>query len=72
VVNIKWGKNETGEYRFDIYNLHGQLIRSETNFIETKNQMTSFRLISVVQGVYFLRITNKKSGNQHTEKIIVQ
>jgi hypothetical protein len=71
-VNIKWLKKETGEYSFDLYTLHGQLMSSETNQIETKNQIIPFRLVSVTPGTYFLRMTNKKSGKQHTEKIIVQ
>jgi hypothetical protein len=72
VINIKWEKRELGEYRFDLFNLQGQLLRSETGLISENNQVVSFRLVSIAAGTYSIRMTNKKSGKQHTEKIIVQ
>ena len=71
-IKIEWRKAEAGEYKIDLYSLQGQLIKS--SFARTENEMNSFtfQIPAITPGSYLLRMTNKKSGKKHSEKIIIQ
>ena len=72
MINIKWDKATTGEYRFDLYNLQGQLIQSELSKTEKSSFIHSFRLHAMPAGTYFLKMINKNTNKFFSEKIIVQ
>jgi hypothetical protein len=71
-ITIVWEKAIAGEYIIDLYNLQGQLIKS--SLIKIKNDANSFtfQIPIITSGSYVLRLTNKKSGKKHVEKIIIQ
>jgi len=72
LMKLELNKAEAGEYQADLINQNGQIIHSATVMFETENNFNSFNIPMITPGVYFLRMTNKKSGKKHTEKIIIQ
>ena len=72
LMKLELNKAEAGEYEADLINQNGQIIHSTTVVFEAENKFNSFDIPMTTTGVYFLRLTNKKSGKKHTEKIIIQ
>jgi len=72
LMKLELNKSEAGEYQVDLINQNGQIIHSATVMFETENIFNSFNIPMITTGVYFLRLTNKKSGKKSTEKIIIQ
>jgi len=72
VINIKWDKRTAGEYKFEIYNLQGQLLQTELLKNESEYFNYSFRLRALPAGIYFLKAINKKTNKVFSEKIMVQ
>ena len=72
LMKLELNKSEAGEYQADLINQNGQIIHSAMVMFETENNFNSFSIPMTTTGVYFLRMTNKKSGKKHTEKIIIQ
>jgi len=71
-IKIEWRKAPTGEYKIDLYNLQGQLIKSSVAKIENEIKSFTFQIPEITPGSYLLQMTNKKSGKNHSEKIIIQ
>ena len=71
-IKIEWRKASAGEYHVGLYNLQGQLIKSSLAKIEKEINSFIFQIPAITPGSYLLRMTNKKSGKKHTEKIIIQ
>jgi hypothetical protein len=71
-LNIEWRKNETGNYKLELFNLSGQLIFSKEMWIDEEARSLNIQIPQVAAGNYFLRMTNKTSGKAYTEKIIIQ
>ena len=72
LINLELNKAGAGEYQADLINQNGQMIYSAALMFGAKNQINSFSVPVVTTGAYFLRLTNKRSGKKHTEKIIIQ
>ncbi|HEY5969201.1 MAG TPA: carboxypeptidase-like regulatory domain-containing protein [Chitinophagaceae bacterium] len=72
LMKIELNKAEAGEYQADLINQNGQIIHSTTLVFETENNSNSFNIPMIMTCAYFIRITSKKSGKKHTEKIIIQ
>jgi len=70
-IKIEWRKAETGEYKIDLYSLQGQLIQSSFSKIQNEIYSFTFQIPAITPGSYLLRMTNKKSGKKHSEKIII-
>jgi len=70
-IKIEWRKAPAGEYKIDLYNLQGQLIKSTLARIENEINSFTFQVPAITPGSYLLRMTNKKSGKMHSEKIII-
>jgi len=70
-IKIEWKKAPAGEYKIDLYNLQGQLIKSTSARIENEINSFTFQVPAITPGSYLLRMTNKKSGKMHSEKIII-
>ena len=71
-IKIEWKKADAGDHSIELYNLQGQLIQSAPTKIENETMMINFRLPLISPGTYILRITNKKTGKKHVEKIIIR
>jgi hypothetical protein len=71
-IKIEWRKAQGGEYKIDLYNLQGQLIKSSLARIENGINSLIFQIPAITPGSYLLQMTNKKSGKKHTAKIIIQ
>jgi len=71
-IKIEWRKAPVGEYKIDLYSLQGQLIKSSLARIENEMNSFTFQIPAITSGSYLLRMTNKKLGKKHTEKIIIQ
>jgi hypothetical protein len=64
---------EAGEYALLFFSTQSRLITTKNILTNTNNQTTEFQLPSTVAtGTYFIKILNKKTKKQVTEKIIVQ
>jgi hypothetical protein len=72
LMQLELNNAEAGEYQADLINQEGQIIRSAIVMFETENQINSISIPMTTTGAYYLRMTNKKSGKKHTEKIIIQ
>jgi hypothetical protein len=72
LMKLELNKAEAGEYQADLVNQNGQLIHSATVTFEKENLLNTFTIPMTITGIYFLQMTNKKSGKKHTEKIIIQ
>ena len=71
-IKIEWRKAPAGEYKIDLFSLQGQLIKSSLVRIENEINSFTFQIPAITPGSYLLRMTNKKSGKEHTEKVIIQ
>jgi hypothetical protein len=71
-IKIEWRKASAGEYKVDLFSLQGQLIKSSLVRIENEINSFTFQIPLITPGSYLLRMTNKKSGKKHSEKIIIQ
>jgi len=71
-IKIEWKRANTGDYIIDLYNLQGQLIQSSAVKIESETAVFAFHIPQVTPGSYFLRLSDKKTGKKHGEKIIIQ
>ena len=72
LMKLELNKAEAGEYKADLVSQNGQIIHSATVVFTSEDQFNSFSIPMTTTGVYFLRLTNKKSGKKHSEKIIIQ
>ena len=72
LLRLELNKAEAGEYQADLINQNGQIVHSVAIVFETENNFNSFSVPMITTGVYFLRMTNKKSGKKYSEKIIIQ
>ena len=70
-LKIEFKMAEEVEYTIDLYSLQGQLVKSSSAKIEAGIKFFTFQLPSITPGSYVLRLTNKKSGKKHVEKIII-
>ena len=71
-IKVECRKAPPGEYKIDLYNLKGQLIKSSFARIENEINVFTFQIPMINTGSYLLRMTNKKSGKKYAEKIIIQ
>ena len=71
-IKIEWKKAIAGEYNIDLFNLQGQLIQSTPSKFESGSIAFTIYLPVVTPGTYLIRLTNKKTGKNHAEKIIIQ
>jgi len=71
-IKIEWRKAPAGEYKIDLFSLQGQLIKSSLAIIENEINSFTFQLPAITPCIYLLRMTNKKTGKKHSEKITIQ
>ncbi|MES1223720.1 MAG: T9SS type A sorting domain-containing protein [Bacteroidota bacterium] len=71
-IHMEWKQKTTGDFMLQLLNVSGQLIFIKQLRIDEEARLLEFQLPSVAAGNYFLRMTNKQSGKNYTEKIIIQ
>ncbi len=71
-VNLEWKEKEEGYYTVQLLNQSGQVVFTKEIWIDAEARVLNLDLPSVTVGGYFIRVTNKKSGKNSTEKIIIQ
>jgi hypothetical protein len=72
VLNIEWKQEESGNFLLHLLTMSGQLVYTKEMYIDADARLLDLQLPSVTPGTYFLRISNKQSGNNFTEKIVIQ
>ena len=71
-IRIEIKNTEAEELQIELLNLLGQMISSSIINSYEKSSIITYQLPNIIGGSYFIRITNRKSGKNQTEKIIVQ
>ncbi len=69
---IEWKMIDKGTYQLAIQNSTGQMVQEEEISIDNENARATIQLKSVVAGLYFVQLTNKKNGKRFTEKLVVK
>ena len=69
---IEWKMIDKGIYQLALQNSAGQQVQSEEIIIDNENARATVPLKSTVAGLYFVRLTNKKTGKQFTQNLIVK
>lgn len=72
LLNLEIKKAEAGEYQVDIVSQVGQIVHSVAVRFETEDHVNSLKVPLTTTGVYFVRMTSKKSGKKYVEKIVIQ
>lgn len=71
-IIIESKRAENGDYSVQLFDLQGQCIHSFVSNANFEKNRISYRLPNIIAGGYFLKITNRKTNKQQTEKIIIQ
>jgi hypothetical protein len=71
-VTLEWKEKEEGYYIAQLVNQSGQVIFTKEIWIDAEARVLNLDLPTVIAGSYFIRVTNKKSGKNSAEKIIIQ
>jgi hypothetical protein len=70
-LHFKWQNFEAGNYRIEIYNTAGALMKSQKLVLDKGVQETSVIINELLAGNYFARMTNERTGNQLSEQFII-
>lgn len=71
-LNISFKKTEEGYYQLLLLNQSGQVVDQKELWIDGEARVLDIRVPVLSAGSYFLVMTNKKTGNKFTEKVIIQ
>jgi hypothetical protein len=71
-VTLEWKETEEGYYIAQLINQSGQAVFTKEIWIDAEARVLSLDLPTAIAGNYFIRVVNKKSGKNSTEKIIIQ
>ena len=71
-LTIEIAKSEGGNHLFQVLAMNGQIVLMKEYWIDKSNSTIKLDIASMATGTYFLRMVNKRSGKQITEKIIVE
>lgn len=61
-----------GSYLVSIININGSIVENKEILISNKNEVHDLNLPEIAAGTYFVRLTNKATGQSYNERIIVQ
>jgi len=70
-VRIEWKRQQPGEFLLQFLSLSGQVIFTQDLRMDKKSRLPDLLIPDVSAGTYFIRITNKKTKENFTEKLIV-
>jgi hypothetical protein len=71
-LHLKWQNLDAGNYRVEIYNTAGVLMKSEKLLLQKGLQETSVTINELLTGNHFVRLINERTGKQLSEQFIVQ
>ncbi len=71
-INISFEKMEEGYYTVQFMGINGQTLQHEQIWIDSDARVMNLKLPALPAGICLLVLTNKLTGKQTTEKIIVQ
>lgn len=72
-ANLIFNVNKAGNYRVDIINMSGQVIKSQEMYISSQNQTVPFtRSANMSAGIYILHAVNIFTGETYDKKILLQ
>jgi hypothetical protein len=71
-INLGCEKLKEGYYNIQLFNQSGQQIFNKQTWIDAEAQVLNIDIPSIASGNYFLRLTNKETGKNFTEKIIIE
>ena len=70
VLNIQFNSNTEGDYEITLLNATGQRVYFERTGKVTNKTIQVKRTASMISGIYFLKIFNKKDLSMHNEKLV--
>lgn len=71
-LHIECKKMDEGYYSLQLFDQSGKTVYSKELWIDADARLLDVAMPSVTAGSYFLKLTNKKSGKNFTEKIIIE
>jgi hypothetical protein len=71
-INVGCQKLKEGYYTIQLMNQSGQQIFNKQTWIDTDAQVLNVDIPVVTAGVYFLKLRNKETNKNFTEKIIIE
>ena len=71
-LHIECKKMDEGYYSLQLLDQSGKVVYSKELWIDADARLLDVEIPSVAAGAYFLRLTNKESGKNFTEKIIIE
>jgi Secretion system C-terminal sorting domain len=71
-LHIEWKEMEEGYYILELIDLNGRKINTQETWIDAEARVLNIEIPSVTAGNYLLCVTNKQSGKNFTEKIVIQ
>ena len=69
---IETRKLEQGDYVFELIHTNGEIVQSSEISIDKKSTTFNFILKPTAAGIYFVRLTNKKTAKVYSEKLMVE
>lgn len=71
-LSIEWKGKEEGYFMIQITDLSARLVHQQEIWIDAEAKLLSIGVPSVAAGNYVVIITNKKTGKQYSEKLVIQ
>jgi hypothetical protein len=72
VLSIKLKNVEEGLHHLELLNSSGQLIEQKEEMIKAYEKTFQYHIPELINGNYFLVLTNSRTGKKYSEKIIIQ
>ncbi|MGZ8559315.1 MAG: carboxypeptidase-like regulatory domain-containing protein [Chitinophagaceae bacterium] len=69
---IEMNKQETGTYLLQLSALNGQVLLRKEIWVEENCRIIKFNIPPVAAGAYLLRMINKQSGKNYSEKFMIE
>ncbi len=71
-INISFKNPEEGYYQLRLLSQSGQVIRQQEVWIDAEARLMNTEIPTVAAGSYFIVLSNKKTGKEFTQKLIIQ
>lgn len=71
-LHIEWKQSDEGYYTLELIDLSGKNLFSKEIWIDAEARLLTLEIPSVAGGNYFLRATNRQTGKNYTEKILIE
>ena len=70
IINIQYANDKNQSINFDIINVQGQVVYSSIFQAQTGYNIYTFENINLINGVYFLRLTNAEKSHENIKFIV--